>query len=265
MRLASIASGSSGNCIYAGSDNTHILVDTGISNKRIETGLSDLGISASEIDGVLITHEHIDHIGGLGVFSRKHKVPIYATAGTINEIKKVKSLGEYDFGLFNEIRPDEDFVIGDVTVMAFSTYHDAASPCGYKIDSQGKSAAVVTDLGTYDHYIVNHLQGLDAMVIEANHDIRMLETGPYPYYLKRRILGDYGHLSNERSGQLLSELLHDRIKKIFLGHLSKENNMAELAFETVKLEITMGENEYKGSDFNIEVAPRDRLSGIAEF
>lgn len=265
MRLASIASGSSGNCIYAGSDNTHLLIDAGISNKRIETGLSDLGINASEIDGVLITHEHIDHIGGLGVFSRRHKVPIYAAAGTINEIKKVKSLGEYDFDLFKEISPDEEFVIGDLSVMPFSIYHDAVSPCGYRINSTGKSAAVVTDLGTYDHYIVNHLQELDAMVIEANHDIRMLETGPYPFYLKRRIMGDYGHLSNERSGQLLCELLHDRVKRIFLGHLSKENNLAELAFETVKLEITMGENEYKGTDFNIEVAPRDRLSSIAEF
>ncbi len=265
MRLASIASGSSGNCIYMGSDNTHILVDVGISNKRIESGLLDLGVGASEVNGILITHEHSDHISGLGVFSRKHNVPIYATEGTIREIRKNKSLGEYDAGLFNIIRADEDFNIGDIKVSPFATSHDAVSSCGYRLNHEGKSAAVVTDLGNYNQYIVNHLQGLDSMVIEANHDIRMLETGPYPYYLKRRILGDYGHLSNERSGQLLCELLHDRIKGIFLGHLSKENNMAELAYETVKLEITMGDNEYKGNDFNIEVAPRDRLSRVFEF
>ncbi len=265
MRLASIASGSSGNCIYIASDNTHLLVDAGISNKRIETGLKELGVSADDIDGLLITHEHIDHIGGLGVLSRKHNIPIYATEGTIEEIKKVKSLGEFDFELFNAINPDEVFSIGDINALPFSISHDAACPCGYRLECGSKSAAVVTDLGTYSQYTIDHLQGLDAMVLEANHDIRMLETGSYPYYLKRRILGDRGHLSNERSGQLLCELLHDGIKGILLGHLSKENNMSELAFETVRLEISMGDNKYKGNDFNIEVAPRDVLSGVLEF
>lgn len=265
MRLASIASGSSGNCIYMGSDNTHVLIDVGISKKRIESGLSDIGLSAKDLSGIFITHEHSDHIGGLGVFARKYHIPMYATEGTIEEIKKMKNLGEYDFGLFRVIEPDRDVQIGDVVVSPFATSHDAAASCGYRVNAGGSSAAVVTDLGNFNHYIVNHLQGLDAMVIEANHDIRMLETGPYPYYLKRRILSDYGHLSNERSGQLLCELLHDDMKRIFLGHLSKENNMAELAFETVKLEITMGDNVYKGTDFNIEVAPRDRLSSVVEF
>ena len=265
MRLASIASGSSGNCIYIGSDNTHIIVDTGITNKRLEAGLGELGIKASELGGVLITHEHSDHICGLGVFARKHHVPIYATRGTIDEIKRMKSLGEFDKELLHVINTDEDFNICDIRVNAFDTTHDAAMPCGYRVSSGKKSAAVVTDLGNYTSYVTNHLQGLDAMVIEANHDIRMLETGPYPYYLKKRILGDYGHLSNERSGQLLCELLHDNMKGIILGHLSKENNMAELAYETVKLEITMGDNEYKGNDFNIEVAPRDVMSRVLEF
>ncbi len=130
------------------------------------------------------------------------------------------------------------------------------------MECQGKSVAVATDLGTYDSYIVENLKGLDAVLLEANHDIHMLEVGPYPYPLKRRVMGDKGHLSNELSGRLLCDILHDNLKSVMLGHLSKENNYAELAYETVKLEITFGDNPYKGEDIPLKVARRDQLSDI---
>ena len=223
MRLCSIASGSSGNCIYVGDEDTHLLVDTGISKKRIEEGLHNLGIKGDELTGILITHEHIDHIQGLGVFSRKYEIPVYATPGTIEGIRQ---------------------------------------PSGYRIDNDKKSVAVATDLGMYDEYTVEHLKGLSGVVLEANHDIHMLEVGPYPYVLKRRVMGDKGHLSNELSGRLLCDILHDGLQQVILGHLSKENNYAELAYETVKLEVSFGDNPYKGEDIPMMVAKRDQMSEI---
>ncbi|MDO5416032.1 MAG: MBL fold metallo-hydrolase [Lachnospiraceae bacterium] len=262
MRLVSIASGSSGNCIYVGTENTHILIDAGISNKRIEQGLNEIGLKGSELSGVLITHEHSDHIKGLGVLARKHQLPIYGTQETLEEIAGKASLGAYPKELFRPIRPDVDFQIGDLSAKPFRIDHDAANPVAYRIQSGRKSVAVATDMGHFDQYIIDHLQGLDALLLESNHDVRMLETGPYPYYLKRRILGDHGHLSNETCGRLLNYILHDNLKKILLGHLSKENNYEDLAYETVRLEISQGETPYQAGDFSIAVAGRDRMSEI---
>ncbi len=265
MEYFSIASGSSGNCICIGSDRTHILVDAGISGKRIEAGLNDMDLSARDLSAVLITHEHADHISGLGVLARRYGLPIYATPKTLDAIMMCKSIGSIDPGLLREVVPDEDFSIGDITVSAMRTKHDAADPVAYVTRTKSdagteKRIAVVTDLGCYDDYILSHLQKLDAILLEANHDINMLLAGGYPYPLKQRILGDFGHLSNERSGQLLSDILHDDMKHIFLGHLSQENNVPELAYETVRLEVTLADNPYRGSDFPIEIAKRGEPS-----
>ena len=142
--------------------------------------------------------------------------------------------------------------------------HDAAQPAAYRFRHDGKWAGIMTDLGVYNEYTIACMQGMDAVLLEANHDIRMLETGPYPYYLKRRIMGERGHLSNEMSGRFLSRILHDGLKAVVLGHLSKENNMAELAYETVRLEITMADNAFRGNDFPITVAKRSEVSEIIE-
>lgn len=262
MNLCSITSGSSGNCIYAGSDNTHLMIDVGISGKRIENGLNSIGLKTADINGILITHEHSDHIGGLGVVSRKYGVPIYATKGTINAIKKSKSVGNIPDELFREITADEEFTINDLKISPIKVSHDAAEPVAYRMYEGNKSIAVVTDLGKYDDYTIDKLQGLDVLLLEANHDINMLQVGSYPYYLKQRILGDRGHLSNELSGRLLGRLLHDNLKSVLLGHLSRENNYEELAYETVRLEITMGDNPYKSGDFPIRVAKRDAVSEL---
>ncbi len=265
MRLCPLYSGSSGNCIYIGSSDTHLLVDIGVSNKKAESGLGSIGLTGHDINGILITHEHSDHIQGIGVFSRKYGVPMYATEKTIQAIlENSKYLGEIDTSLFKAIRPDEEFLLGDIYVNPMHISHDAADPVAYRFSNNGHKMAVCTDLGCYTDYTCECLQGMEAMVLEANHDIRMLETGPYPYPLKRRILSDKGHLSNEASGRLLSSVLNDNIRRIYLGHLSKENNYPELAFESVRMEIDMGENPYRASDFDIYVAKRDVPSECIE-
>lgn len=271
MRLCSIASGSSGNCIYVGSEATHLLVDAGVSGKRTESGLGELGLSGRDIDGILVTHEHSDHVQGLGVMARKYGIPIYATAGTIREIKKLRApgrgggLGDIDDGLFREVEEDVRFIIKDLSINPMRNSHDAAQPVGYRISYGSRRAAVCTDLGVYNDYTVECLKGMDVLLIEANHDIHMLQAGSYPYYLKQRILGDRGHLSNESSGRLLCRVLHDHLKTVLLGHLSKENNLPELAYESVRMEINMGDNPYNAGDFDIQVARRDRMTPAVEF
>ena len=244
MDFCSIASGSSGNCIYVGSDQTSVLIDTGISRKRIVDGLHEIDRKPEELKGILITHEHSDHIKGLG------------------GIRNSTSLGQIDEDLFHTIRADGKFQIEDLEVEPFAISHDAAEPVAYRLDNGEKSVAVVTDLGYYDEKIVSHLKDLDGVLLESNHDIHMLQVGSYPYYLKQRILGNRGHLSNENAGRLLCEILNDRIKTILLGHLSRENNYEALAYETVCAEVTLGDNPYKAGDFPIAVAARDHISPL---
>lgn len=265
MNLCSIASGSSGNCIYTGTEDTGILIDAGISAKRIEQGLASIHKDIREIKGVFVSHEHSDHIKGLGVLARKYHIPIYGTRGTIEAVKAMNCLGEIDEELYHIIRADQDILIEDLTVKPFRISHDAAEPVAYRMECGEKSAAVATDLGFYNQEIIDKLQNLDVLLLESNHDIHMLQVGGYPYPLKQRILGDKGHLSNESAGKLLCHLLHDDLKAVFLGHLSKENNYEELAYETVKLEITLGSARYQPEDFLIEVAKRDAVSRMIEF
>jgi phosphoribosyl 1,2-cyclic phosphodiesterase len=237
-----------------------LLSDAGISGKRIENGLNSIDLKTADMQGILITHEHIDHIAGLGVIARRYGIPMYATGETVDAILHTKTVGKIDEALFQVIESEREFTIGDLTVEPVSISHDAADPVAYKIRQQEKNVAVMTDLGTYDDHIVEKLQNVDVLLLEANHDVRMLQAGAYPYPLKQRILGDKGHLSNERSGQLLGKVLHDHLKHIVLGHLSKENNYPELAYETVRLEVELGDNPYKGDDFPMFVAKRDEVS-----
>ena len=265
MDFCSIASGSSGNCIYVGSDHTAVLVDTGISGKKIAEGMKAIGRKPEELNGILITHEHSDHIKGLGVMARKYGIPIYTTPGTREAICKCGSLGVIEEGLFHEIHADEGFAIQDLEIMPFRISHDAAQPVAYRIKNGDKSVAVATDMGCYSDYIIDHLQGLDGILLESNHDINMLQVGKYPYRLKQRILGERGHLSNASSGQLLSTVLNDHLKGIFLGHLSQENNLPELAFETVRVEIMFSDSGYHPEDLPIRVARRSAPSELVEF
>lgn len=264
MRFCSIASGSSGNCIYVGSGSTNILIDTGISAKRIEVGLNSIGLKTGEISAILVTHEHSDHISSVGVLARRYGIPIYATDGTIKGILNTKSVGEIDNSLFNTVSTDTKFSIRDMIINPFRISHDANEPCAYRIKCDDGQISIATDLGYYDEYIVDNMRGSDVVLCEANHDVRMLQVGPYPYHLKQRILSNHGHLSNENCGRMISEFLHDNIKHIFLGHLSHENNLPELAYETVRLEIEASDTKYHANDFPISVARRDIISQLIE-
>ncbi|MEG1458036.1 MAG: MBL fold metallo-hydrolase [Acetivibrio sp.] len=261
MNFCSIASGSSGNCIYVGNKDTGILVDAGISKKRITEGLSSMDVNPEKLDAIVVTHEHSDHICGLGVFTRKYKVPIYGTKETIESIRNIKSMGALDETLFHEIKEDCSFLVNDIVVHPFSIPHDAANPVSYTFSSNGEKIGVATDLGTYNASIISNLEECQILLLEANHDINMLQVGSYPYSLKRRILSDTGHLSNDNSGKLLSKIFSDRLKYIFLGHLSKENNYPELAYETVKCEL-LESGITKNREYTMQVAKRDTPSEL---
>ena len=255
MKLCSIASGSSGNCIFVGSSRTNLLVDAGVSAKKIENGLNGIDIHPESLEGILITHEHSDHISGLGILARRYHIPIYATSETIGAIRRIKAIGEIDESLFHPVKPKEAFQINDILVEPFATSHDASNPVCYTMSSEGNKVGVATDLGMYDDHIIACLQDSDLLMIEANHDVNMLMVGRYPYYLKQRILGNRGHLSNDSSADLISKLLGPKLRYIQLAHLSKENNYEELAYETVCCELTN-----RGCNFStlqLTVAHRD--------
>ena len=262
MQLCSLYSGSSGNSIYVGNENTHFLVDVGVSAKKLEKALAEIDLTVNDMAGIFITHEHSDHISGLGVIARRYGIPMYGTAKTLEAVKAYKTLGEVDYSLFQAIEPDEDFMMNDIKVRAIRTWHDATDPVCYTFKQGKRKISIATDLGNFDAYIINNLKDSDILLIEANHDINMLEVGPYPYYLKQRILGDRGHLSNERSGQLIKQLLNNHIKGILLGHLSKENNFPELAYETVYVELLQNPYTSDIQDFNIKIANRDSNSDM---
>lgn len=265
MRLMTIASGSSGNAGYLGSESTHLLVDAGISRRRIVQGLEAAGLKPSDLSGVLLTHEHADHVAGLRVLLKKDAVPLFATAGTLAEIQKKGMLDGYPDELVHVIRAGRSFSLGDITVLPLGIDHDAAEPVGYRITDGVRRAAFLTDLGHATPELEAALQNLDAMLLESNHDVRMLEAGPYPYPLKRRILGDCGHLSNESSGRLLALLCHGGLKQVLLGHLSKENNFPELAYETVRCELLLAHGKGAAEELPLAVAARDCCSEIYEF
>lgn len=261
MRLCSIASGSSGNCIYIGHAATHLLIDAGVSGKRMEEGLQAIGVAPEGLSGILITHEHSDHILGLGVMARKYRIPVYGTVETFCAMKKGKTnVGNLDNSLLQFITPEQSIQIGDITATAFSVSHDAANPVAYTLEADGAKIGMATDLGVYDAKTLEHLADSGILYLEANHDVNMLMVGSYPYYLKQRILGERGHLSNDSVAELICKLYHDRLQHILLAHLSKENNYPELAYETVKAELCMkAAGQWNAT---LAVAPRDVPSEI---
>lgn len=259
MELYSIASGSSGNSIFVGTSggNSGVLLDAGISKKRIEEGLAVRQLTLEQVEGVFITHEHADHISGLGPLVRKYAIPIFATEKTIQYIQETGKCGKVDSDLFQCVRPDESVHVAGMEITPFSISHDAADPVGYTMQAEGKKLAVATDMGEYTDYTISHLQDCDGLLLEANHDINMLQVGSYPYALKMRILGKKGHLSNDACGRLVKKLVANKLRHVLLGHLSQDNNYPELAYETVKYELTQEEGLVPGKDFVLEVARRN--------
>jgi len=232
MRFSVLASGSTGNAIYVGTDHMSLLIDVGITGKQAEAALEEIGVKPSELKGILVTHEHVDHIKGIGVMARRYNIPIYANLKTWNELDgqigtiKVEQRQTFEVGERREFE--------DLGVESFGISHDAAEPMGFCFYHGKKKLSVATDLGYVSSKIVETIQGADAYVFESNHDVEMLRMSQYPWSIKRRILSDVGHLSNEAAGEALSDFLRGQGERVFLAHLSKENNMMELAKLTVK-------------------------------
>ena len=254
LQFCPLFSGSSGNAIYVGTDNTKILIDAGLSGAKITAELSKIGVSPAELRAILVTHEHADHISGVGVLSRRYHLPVYATLGTWAAMGG--KLGALDQGCRVEFEAGEDFSIGDLDIRPFPTPHDAADPVGYAVSAAGARVAVATDIGAVRESWLREVEGADVLLLEANHDVDTLKAGRYPYELKRRILGNRGHLSNDDAGAAAAELARRGVRVIVLGHLSGENNFPELAYASVA--CVLEEAGLKpGRDVMLSVARRD--------
>lgn len=264
IKFCPIVSGSSGNSTYVGTDDTHILIDAGVSGIRIEKGLkSSANITGNEIDGIFVTHEHTDHICGVGVLSRRFDIPIYATTKTWEEMDRTNAIGDIKKHNRKTIYPDENIILNDMVLNPFSIPHDAVDPVGYTVEARDVKISVTTDLGHINDNIINHIMDSDILLIESNHDIEMLKNGPYPYYLKQRILSQDGHLSNVLAGELICHAFCDRLKHVYLGHLSKENNRPLIALDTVRT-IVSANSKIMEKQLKIHLAERDYASELLE-
>lgn len=260
MKFCSLYSGSSGNSIFAASDNAKILIDAGLPGKKIDEALNNIGQNPSEIDGIFITHEHSDHIKGVGIISRKYDIPIYAPADTWEAMKN--ALGKIKEHNIKVMDRRSTVSIKDLNIKSFNIPHDAAAPCGYTVELNGKKASVATDFGIFTQEIRDNIKDSDVILLESNHDVNMLQFGPYPYNLKRRILSEVGHLSNEDCGKAIVNILKDGLgKKVVLGHLSNTNNHPDLAYETV-LNVLRDNGIEVGKDLTLSMANRHNPSDI---
>jgi len=256
MKFCSLASGSSGNCYYLGTEKANILIDAGISGKRVCYDLEEkMGLNGTDLDGIFITHEHIDHIQSVGVLARKFKTPLYATSGTWAGMKN--KIGNVDQDLCHVLPDTGSLEINDVNIEWFPTSHDAKEPVGYLVENDKKRIGLATDTGMIDNRMAKALFDVNLLILEANHDEKMLINGKYPAYLKKRIQSSHGHLSNIAAGQALLDLAGDKTKSVFLAHLSHENNLPSLALRTVG--DILSENKISYS-FDLEVAPRSQAT-----
>lgn len=249
FKFCNLYSGSSGNCSYIESDNAKVLIDCGVSSKKAGEALQSLNVSFDEIDAILVTHEHSDHVKGLEVTCKKFNVPIYANEATFNNIKQNIPDESKKYFVNND-----KFEIKDLEIFPFSIPHDAADPCGFNVINNDKKISVATDIGHMTKEIINNLSGSDFVLLESNYEPEMLKCSQYPYMLKKRILGPNGHLSNEDAGDAISYLVKSGIKNISLGHLSQHNNFPELAYKTV-MESLISKN-VNLSNLSLNVASR---------
>lgn len=230
VEVCAIASGSNGNCYYIGNQSEAILIDAGISCKQVLQRMEDRGLNPSKVRGIFITHEHADHIRGTRVLSKKLNVPAYFTYGTWNKANKgSKPL------LYKYIHIDQPLQFGGFVINAFSKRHDANQPCSYRVEIEGKNVGVMTDIGAVCENVIKHIQLCDTVFLESNYDIEMLNMGSYPWHLKNRIASDVGHLSNKQAVELITKFGNDKLKTIFLSHLSGENNSPDIAYAAFEL------------------------------
>ena len=256
FNFCSLYSGSSGNCLFLQTSNTKILIDAGESAKKISSALSSIEINPTDIDAILVTHEHSDHVKGLGTFSKKYDIPVYANTKTWDAMEeqasKINEKNQKHFTI------EENFEIGDLKIHPFKIPHDAANPCGFNIIHNNKKISIATDIGHMTSNIAHKLEDSSFVLLEANYDPNILKCSPYPYLLKQRLAGPNGHLANIDAGRTISFLLNSGLEAVMLGHLSKENNFPELAYKTVVDELIS--NNYNENALSISVAKRSDLS-----
>lgn len=259
LKYCSIGSGSSGNCHYIGYKDTNILVDAGLSGKRISTGLDEINVDANKVKGIFITHEHSDHIKGAGIISRKYDIPIFANIKTWCAMKD--KLGQIEDRNMKVFENDKSYSLGDLIIRPFSISHDASDAVGYNFYADNEKMSIATDIGKITDNIRRHLYKSKLVVLESNYDPNMLMMGSYPYALKKRVMSEVGHLSNEDAANFCVELIKEGTERILLAHLSKENNFPELAYETSKGILTQN-NIIVGQDVKLDVLQREEVSDI---
>ncbi len=249
MRYVSFASGSSGNCGLLSGGGVSLLVDAGLSLKRIKGCLADEGMELGDLDGILVTHEHSDHVAGLAMLSKYTALPMFMSGGTARALLRQVKCREENLRMIEAGIP---LTLGELRITAFETSHDAAQPFGYRVEGETGTLALVTDLGYVPRSVREAAEGCTAAVVEANYDLDMLRFGPYPMNLKRRIQGNYGHLDNLDSAEFCAYLAEKGAKQLLLAHLSKENNLPDLALQTVSCRLQ--------GEIQVKVAPRDGRS-----
>ncbi len=260
MFFCPLYSGSSGNVLFCQYGGTRLLVDAGKSGSCIEEALKDIGVKIRSISGVLITHEHSDHIAGAGVMARKYGLPVYATPGTWRAMES--KIGKIPPGLRREIGAGQDFYLGELGISSFRIPHDAEEPVGFRLWGGNVSVSTATDLGHFSDDVFAQIAGSDLVLLESNHDPDMLRANPhYNSQLKKRILGDYGHLSNEACSQALLRLIAAGTRGVILGHLSGENNTPGLAMRVSSAALRQ-EGIEPDRDVNLQVALRDRVGAV---
>ena len=260
FNFCSLYSGSSGNCLLVETSNTKILIDVGESSKKISSALSSLNIEPNNIDAILITHEHNDHVKGLGTFAKKYNVPVYANTKTWDAMpNQAIKIDEKNIKTFTI---EENFEIKDLKIHPFKIPHDAANPCGFNITYNNQKISIATDIGHMTSNIAHKLEDSNFILLESNYDPNILKYSAYPYLLKQRIAGPNGHLANSDAGKTISYLMHSGLKEVMLGHLSLENNFPELAYRTVVNELI--ENNMDCSKIRIGVANRSLPSPMVK-
>ena len=258
MKICTLASSSSGNCALVSQGDTHLLIDDGISLRRVTAGLKRLGLLPGDLTGVLITHEHSDHISGLKMLVKYMDTPIFAPYRVAEGLCAVVPEAAPRISCFPA---GTEFVVGELSVTSFVTMHDTPESVGYRFDDGRFSLVFVTDVGCVTPTVLNASLGADMAVIEANHDIMMLKKGMYPPYLKRRILSEHGHLSNDESGALACRLAGSGTKRIVLAHLSRENNTPRLALDTVGGAL-LRQGVSLGGDVALDASPPDDMGQL---
>lgn len=258
LQFCSLYSGSTGNSLFLQSDNTKILVDAGVSAKKITEALCSIDVDINSIDAILVTHEHIDHVRSLSTLSTKYDIPVFATQKTWDAMPenkaKISSKNQKTFDALDK------FEVGDMKINPFSIPHDAADPCGFNVFCNDKKISIATDIGHMTKNIIKRLEDSSLLMLESNYDPEVLKCGSYPYKLKTRILGPTGHLSNSTAGKTISLLLQSGLNTAILGHLSKENNFPELAYTTVLEELRL--NSCNFNNLNLNVASRSCPSEV---